>query len=60
MSDDSPYHSEWVRTSQVKSSQVKSYTHIYMTETNNKDDHHSIVIIIIMINVVNYIDKIEE
>ena len=31
---------EW---EQHKSSQVKSYTHIYMTETNNKDDHHSIV-----------------
>ena len=41
-------------------SQAKSYINIFKTETDNKDNDHSIVIIIIMINVINYIDKREE
>ena len=35
-------------------------TALISTETDNKDNDHSIVIIIRMMNVVNYIDKKEE
>ena len=43
---------------QYKSNQIKSYIHILETENGNKDDDHStIVVVIIMINVVNCIDE---
>ena len=48
---------EW---SQVKSNQIKSYTHIWETENRNKGyDYSIIVVIIILINIVIYIDKKE-
>ena len=49
-----------IKWSQVKSNQIKSYTHIWETENGNKDNDHSIiVVIIILINIVIYIDKKE-
>ena len=54
------YKSNQVTWSQVKSNQIKSYTHIWETENGNKgNDYSIIVVIIIMINIVIYIDKKE-
>ena len=54
------YKSNQIEWSQVKSNQVKSYTHIWETENGNKgNDYSIIVVIIIMINIVIYIDKKE-
>ena len=50
--------SSQIKSSQVKSSQIKSYIHTLETENGNKDnDHSTIVVVIIMINVVNCIDE---
>ena len=49
-----------IKSSQVESSQIKSYTHIWETENGNKgNDYSIIVVIIILINIVIYIDKKE-
>ena len=49
-----------VKSSRIKSNQIKSYTHIWETENGNKDNDQSIiVVIIIMITIVIYIDKKE-
>ena len=55
-----PNEYEQYKSSQIKSNQIKSYTHMWETENGNKgNDYSTIVVIIIMINIVIYIDKKE-
>ena len=50
--------SNQVKSRQIKSSQIKSYVHILETENGNKDDDHlTIVVVRIMINIVYDIDE---
>ena len=49
-----------IKSSQMKSNQVKSYAHIWETENGKKGNDYSIIaVIIMMINIVIYIDKKE-
>ena len=55
-----PNEQEQYKSNQMKSSQIKSYTHIWETEIGNKgNDYSIIVVIIIMIIIIIYIDKKE-